>query len=229
MITKQVVQAKSRTETGKGAARTLRRQGYIPAVIYGHGEQTQACVVERKQLERVLTSGSVESTVIDLKLDGGAASSVLIREVQVHPYRSEVLHIDFLTVRKGQKVKLEVPVRLVGLAPGVKEGGIMEHLRHDVEIRCIPSKIPEALEVDVSQLDMGDSVTVADLEIPEGIEMLTDAAATIASVVPPAVIKVEEEVVEEEEEVEGVVEEEAEPEVVGRGRPAEEEATEEGQ
>lgn len=227
MTTRVTLQAKSRTDTGKGAARTLRRQGYIPGVIYGHGEQTRACQVERKQVEKLLTSGSSESTIIDLKLEDGATSSVLIREVQVHPYRSEVLHIDFLAVRKGEKVKLEVPVRLVGLSPGVKEGGIMEHLRHDVEIRCIPSKIPEALDLEISEMDIGDSVTVADLEVPEDVEILTDAAATIASVVPPAV-RVEEEVAEEVE-AEGVVEEEAEPELVGRGKPAEEEATEEGQ
>jgi large subunit ribosomal protein L25 len=227
MTTRVTLQAKSRTDTGKGAARTLRRQGYIPGVIYGHGEQTRACQVERKQVEKLLTSGSSESTIIDLKLEDGATSAVLIREVQVHPFRSEVLHIDFLAVRKGEKVKLEVPVRLVGLSPGVKEGGIMEHLRHDVEIRCIPSKIPEALDLEISEMDIGDSVTVADLEVPEDVEILTDAAATIASVVPPAV-RVEEEVAEEVE-AEGVVEEEAEPELVGRGKPAEEEATEEGQ
>lgn len=228
MTTRVTVQAKPRTDTGKGAARALRRQGYIPGVIYGHGEETRSCKVERKQIEKLLTSSAYESTIIDLKLEDGGTSSVLIREVQVHPYRSEVLHIDFLAVRKGEKVKLEVPVRLVGVSPGVKEGGIMEHLRHDVEIRCIPSKIPEALDLEISEMDIGDSVTVADLVVPEDIEVLTDAAATIASVVPPAVLKVEEEVPEEVE-VEGVVEEEAEPEVVGRGRPAEEEATEEGQ
>jgi large subunit ribosomal protein L25 len=227
MTTRVTLQAKSRTDTGKGAARTLRRQGYIPGVIYGHGEQTRACQVERKQVEKLLTSGSHESTIIDLKLEDGATSSVLIREVQVHPYRSEVLHIDFLSVRKGERVKLEVPVRLVGLSPGVKEGGIMEHLRHEVEIRCIPSKIPEALDLEISEMDIGDSVTVADLEVPEDVEILTDPAATIASVVPPAV-RVEEEVAEEVE-AEGVVEGEAEPELVGRGKPAEEEATEEGQ
>lgn len=228
MTTRVTLKATARTETGKGAARQLRRQGFIPGVIYGHGEETRPCQVDRKQVEKLLMAGSHESTVIDLKLEGGSTSSVLIREVQVHPYRSEVLHIDFLAVRKGEKVKLEVPVRLVGVALGVKEGGIMEHLRHDVEVRCIPSKIPEALELEISHLDVGDSVTVGDLRVPEDVEILTDAAATIASVVPPAVLKVEEAVEEVEEE--GVAEEaEAEPEVVGRGRPAEEEATEEGQ
>jgi large subunit ribosomal protein L25 len=213
-----------RTDTGKGAARSLRRRGYIPAVIYGHGEETRACQIEWKQIEKLLTSGTSESTIIDLKLEDGATSSVLIREVQVHPYRSEVLHIDFLAVRKGEKVKLEVPVRLVGVAPGVKEGGIMEHLRHDVEIRCIPSKIPEALDLDISEMNIGDTVTVADLAARQDVEILSDPAAAITSLVPPSV-RVEE-VVEEVEE-EAVVEEEAEPELVGRGRPAEEEAAEE--
>lgn len=227
MTTKVTLQAKYRNDTGKGAARSLRRQGYIPGVIYGHGEQTRACQVERKQVEKLLTAGKYESTIIDLKLEDGATSSVLIREVQVHPYRSEVLHIDFLAVHKGEKVKLEVPIRLLGVAPGVKEGGIMEHLRHDVEIRCIPAKIPEALEVEISEMGIGDSITVGDLRVPEGVEILTDAAATIASVVPPAVLRVEEEAVAEAE-VEGVAEEEAEPEVVGRGKAVDTEATEEG-
>ena len=141
--------AQMRSETGKGAARSLRRDGYIPAVVYGHGEETRACKVETRELERLLSGGAHESTLIDLKLDNGDKSQVLIREVQVHPYRPEILHVDFLAVRKGEKVKLEVPVRLIGEAPGVKEGGIMEHLRHEVEIRCIPSKIPEALELDI--------------------------------------------------------------------------------
>ncbi|UCC73037.1 MAG: 50S ribosomal protein L25/general stress protein Ctc [Gemmatimonadota bacterium] len=227
MTARMKLEAQLRSDTGKGAARSLRRQGYVPAVIYGSGEETRSCQVEWKQVERLVMSGSSESTIIDLKLDDGSTSSVLIREVQVHPYRSEVLHIDFLAVHKGEKVKLEVPVRMVGVAPGVKEGGIMEHLRHDVEIRCIPSKIPEALELDVSGMNIGDTVTVADLVRLEGVEILSDAAAAIASLVPPAVHKVEE--VEEVEEVEAAPEEEAEPELVGRGKPAEEEATEEEQ
>jgi large subunit ribosomal protein L25 len=227
MTTRMTLRAEPRTTRGKSAARALRRQGYVPGVVYGHGEQTRACQIERKQLEKLLTSGSYESSVIDLTLEDGVTSSVLIREVQVHPYRAEVLHIDFLAIRKGERVKLEVPVRLVGVSPGVKEGGIMEHLRHDVEIRCVPAKIPEALTLDISEMGIGDSVTVADLQVPQDVEILTDAAATIASVVPPAVLRVEEEVVEAEEE--RVVGEEAEPERIGRVKPAEEEAKEEGQ
>ena len=211
--------ALSRSGTGKGAARTLRRAGLVPAVIYGHGEETRACSVNKKELEKVITSSGYESTLIELKLDDGNSQNVLIREVQIHPYRPEVLHVDFLAVHKGEKVKLEVAVRFLGVATGVKEGGIMEHLRHEVEIRCIPSKIPEALEFDISELGIGDGVTVGDLTVPEDVEILTDPSATIAAIVPPTVHKVEEPVEEEE----ALAEEAAEPELVGRGKAADEE------
>lgn len=226
MVKKIKLQVQQRSEKGKGAARTLRRQGFTPAVIYGHGEETRPCKVDTKELDRLLSTVPYESTVIDLKLDDGNTPSVLIREVQLHPYRREILHVDFLAVRKGEKVKLDVPVRLVGLAVGVKEGGILEHLRHEVEIRCVPSMIPEALEFDISELAIGDSVTVDDLRVPEGVEILDDAAATLAAIVPPSVHKVEEVVEEVEAEV---AEEEAEPELVGRGKREEEEAREEEQ
>jgi large subunit ribosomal protein L25 len=224
MTTRVTLEAQLRTETGKGAARSLRRQGYVPGIIYGHGEETRACKINTKELERLLTSGSYESTLIELKLDNGDTPRVLIREVQIHPYRSEVLHVDFLAVHRGEKVRLEVPVRLDGVARGVKEGGILEHLRHEVEIRCDPDQIPEALELDISELGIGDSVTVVDLSAPAGVEILSDSSVAIAAIVPPAALKVEE-VVEEVE----AVEEKAEPEVIGRGKPAEEEAEEQEQ
>lgn len=219
MPDRTTLEAERRSEKGKGAARALRRNGYIPAVLYGHSEKTQPCKVKANELEKLLAAGSYESTLIDLQLDGGKQQQVLIREVQLHPYRSEVLHVDFLAVRKGEKVRLEVPVRLAGVAPGVKEGGIIEHLRHEVEVRCIPSRIPEALELDISTAGIGDSVTVADLVVPEDVEVTSDPATVIASIVPPSVHKVEEAV--EIEEVEAA-EEEVEPEVVGRGKAAEE-------
>lgn len=224
MTTRVRLEAQLRTERGKGAARSLRRQGYVPGVIYGHGEETRACKIETKELERLLTSGPYESTLIDLKLDNGDTARVLIREVQIHPCRSEVLHVDFLAVHRGEKVRLDVPVRLDGVARGVKEGGILEHLRYEVEIRCDPDQIPEALQLDISDLGIGNSVTVADLSAPVGVEILSDSSVTIAAIVPPAVLKVEE-VVEEVE----AVEEEAEPEVIGRRKPAEEEAEEQEQ
>ncbi len=219
MTERVTLEAEPREERGKGAARSLRRQGYVPAVVYGHGEETRALKVRAKELERVLAGSPYESTLIDLKLADGDSKQVLIREVQVHPYRPQVLHVDFLAVRRGERVRLEVPVRLTGTAPGVKEGGIIEHLRHEVEIRCVPDAIPEALEADISTLGIGGTVTVADLVVPDGVELLTDETAVIASIVAPSVHKVEEEV-----EVAAVeAEEEGEPEVVGRGKAAAEE------
>jgi large subunit ribosomal protein L25 len=176
--------------------------------------------VEARQLERLMATSAFESTLIDLKFDGGETSSVLIREVQVHPYRPLLLHVDFLAVRKGERVKLQVPIRFVGLAPGVKEGGILEHVRHEIEIRCLPTAIPEALELDVTNLAIGDSATVAALRVAEGVEILSDPNAVIASVVPPAVHKVE---AEAEAAVAEAPAETEEPEVIGRGKAAEEE------
>ncbi len=225
MATKITLDAEPRSETGKEAARALRRQGFVPAVIYGHGEETQVCKIETKQLERLLTSTSYESTLIDLKTEAGS-KSVLIREVQFHPFKPQVLHVDFLAVRKGERIRLEVPILLVGEAPGVKEGGILERHRHEAAVRCAPAAIPDALELDVSELNIGDSLTVAELRAPEDVELLDDPSTTICSVVPPTVVTVEEE--EEEVAEEELVEGEApEPELVGRGKPGEEEASEE--
>jgi large subunit ribosomal protein L25 len=226
MTTRVTLNARSREGTGKGAARSLRRAGFVPGVIYGHGLETRACQVEARQLERLMTTSAFESTLIDLKFENGDTSSVLIREVQVHPIRPLVLHVDFLAVRKGEKVKLEVPIRIVGLAPGVKEGGILEHLRHEVEIRCLPTSIPDALELDVSALAIGDSATVSALKGPEGVEVLSEPSAVVVSVVPPAVHKVE---AEAEAAVAEAPAEEAEPEVIGRGKAGEEEEEEEAE
>ncbi|MGD8866201.1 MAG: 50S ribosomal protein L25/general stress protein Ctc [Gemmatimonadales bacterium] len=225
MASKVKLAAQRRSETGKGAARSLRRAGYVPAIVYGHGEETQACQLDWRELEKVLTSVHWENTVIDLKIDNGKTANVLIREVQLHPCRPEVLHVDFLAIHKDEKVKLDVPIEIIGVAPGVKEGGILEHHRMEVEIRCLPSNIPQALEIDVSGLGMGDVASVQDLVVPEGVEILSDLDGTVCSVVPPAVLK--QEVEEAEAELEAA-EEEAEPEVIGRGKPAEEEETEEG-
>jgi large subunit ribosomal protein L25 len=225
MATKVKLEAQLRSETGKGAARSLRRSGFVPAVVYGHGEETRSCKLAWRELEKILTSVKWENTIIDLQMDDGNASSVLIRDVQLHPCRPEVLHVDFLAVPKGEKVKLEIPVQVVGMAPGVKEGGILEHHRMEVEIRCIPSNIPATLEIDVSNLAIGDVASIRDLVVPEGVEILDDLDGTICSIVPPAVLKQE---VEEEEAVLEAEEEVAEPEVIGRGKPAEEEETEEG-
>ena len=230
MADQAILHAQKRDGTGKGVARKLRQSGRVPAVLYGRDLDSVHLSVDAREAEHLFHAISVDNTIVDLTVEGEKeAFQTLVREIQTHPWKATLVHIDFLRIQAGVAVDVDVPVNLVGVPEGVKmDGGVLEQIIHDLPVRCIPSKIPEALDLDISEMNIGDSVTVADLVVPEDVEMLTDTAATIISVVPPAVIKVEEEVVEE---VEGevVVEEEAEPEVVGRGKPAEEETTEEGQ
>ncbi|MBI4513098.1 MAG: 50S ribosomal protein L25/general stress protein Ctc [Gemmatimonadetes bacterium] len=213
------LKAETRDRVGKGGAHSLRRQGLVPAIVYGRALDPQPVAVKSTELERLLTSISWENTLIDLQIDHGAPAKALIREVQFHPFKPEVLHVDFMQIRAGEKVEVEVPVRIVGAAPGVKAGGVLELALHSVRLRCDPARIPEAVEVDVSALEIGDSLHVSDLRVTDA-EVLTEETTTIAVVVPPTVQKVEEVVAAPAEEVE--------PEVVGRGK-KEEEAAEAGE
>lgn len=213
------LQAERRSEAGKGAARQLRRTGYVPAVVYGHGEENENLKVRVEELEMLLHRISVDNTLIDLRVKGKGSRPVLIREVQRHPFRPDILHVDFFQIHADEKIRVEVPLRLKGKAPGVEEGGILQQRRHEIEVECLPGEIPEYFELDVSSLGIGESLQVGDI-IAGGVTVLEELDRTVCSVVPPTVIKVE-----EEEEVEVVELEELEPEVIGRAR--EEEAAEE--
>lgn len=200
--------AEKRSDTGKGAARQLRREGYIPAVVYGHGIDSENLKVRIEDLESTLHDARVGSTLVDLKVDGDSAP-VLIREVQRHPFKAEVLHVDFFKIRADEKVRVSVPLRLEGRAIGVEEGGILQQNRYEVEVECLPGDIPEYFEMDVSDLDIGDSLHIGDLNTG-GVDVEEELDLTVCTVVPPTVITVE----EEEEEIAAL--EELEPEVVGR-------------
>jgi large subunit ribosomal protein L25 len=224
MAVEASLKAEKRSETGTGSARRLRREGYVPAVVYGHGESSQNLKVRERELRALLDSISVENTLVDLKVAGGSTTRVLIREVQRHPWRPRVLHIDFFQIRADEKIRVAVPLELVGVPHGVSEdGGILQQSRHEIEVECLPSEIPERFELDVSSLEIGDSLHVADLNTG-GVRPLEDLDLTLCVVVPPTVIQVEEEA-EEEVELEGL-----EPELVGREGEAEqpEAAGEEG-
>lgn len=211
--------ARPRSETGKGVNRKLRASGRVPAVVYGHGEETRSLTVDAHELERLLATVRVESTLIELSIEGERAPvRALVRELQTHPYREDVLHIDFYQIHAGEALTVEVPIRLVGASPGVRAGGIMQHALTELEIRCMPDQIPELLEVDVSALEIGDSIHVSDIALPEGIEVLVDAERSVCSVIPPTVAAAEGEEAAPAEAVE------AEPEVIGRGKEAEEES-----
>ena len=185
------LKATPRTDKGKGVARKLRASGQVPGVIYGRGREPQSLTVNAREFDRLAERVRITSTVIELALDGKTART-LIRELQRHPIKRTVLHIDFQELVAGEKVNVSVPLRFVGTPEGVKTGGgILEEIMHHVEVRVDPSNIPDHIDVDVTELTIGHSLHIGDLKLPEGVEVTDDPENTIAVVTPP---KAEEEV-----------------------------------
>ena len=197
----------SRTTSGKGAARRLRRGGRLPAVVYGRRADAESLELDTHELTRLLSRIHAATTVIDLEVDGGEARPVLIREIQRHPYRPQLLHVDFFEIRSDVSIRVQVPLQLVGTAAGVELGGMLQQLRYEVEIECLPGDIPSGFEIDVSELDIGDAVHVSAVDAA-GLTVLDDPGETICAVVPPVL----EEEDEEDEEVEETEETEADEE-----------------
>ena len=177
--------AEERTGTGKGANRKLRATGRIPAVVYGRGKPTRQVVLDPIALGKLLhRSGSGINTLIDLQI-GSAETVVLVREIQREPVGGSWIHADLYEVDLQQKIEVRVPLHIVGRPMGVENGGILDHPLREVEIECLPRAIPDSVEVDVSDLDVGDSIHVRDLALPEGATMLSDPDLAVASVVLP--------------------------------------------
>lgn len=196
------LRAEPRKETGKSATRQLRRSGGLPAVVYGDYSEPLALTVDNHEFERLMARIHAATTVVSLEVEGAEPQQVLIREIQRHPFRADFLHVDFLKVRAGQKIKVQVPLHLVGVAAGIEAGGIMQQTRHELEVECIPSEIPSELTVDVSAMQIGDSLHIGDIDAGD-VVILDDADLTICTCVPPTVVEVEEAEVEEGEELEG--------------------------
>jgi len=212
--------ANPRQATGKGAARQARFRGKVPAVIYGHGRDTQPLELEAKALEKALQGVEPASTIIELAVDGKTVKT-LIREIQRHPIRPDIIHVDFYEIHATEKVKLKVPVHLVGNPDGVRNaGGVLDQVTREVEIEVLPENIPDRVELDVNALKIGDSLHVRDLTIPNA-KILTDADLTIATVVPPRAEEVAAPSPEAATEV-------AEPELIRKVREGEEEEGEAG-
>jgi large subunit ribosomal protein L25 len=212
--------ATAREKTGKGAARQARFQKQIPAVIYGHGRATQPLMVDALALEKALTGIEPESTLIELTVDGRKART-LIREIQRHPIRPDIIHVDFYEIKADEKVTLKVPVHLVGTPDGVRNaGGVLDQVTREVEIEVLPENIPDRVELDVTALKIGDSLHVSELSIPNAV-ILTGADLTIATVVPPRAEEVAAPTAEAATEV-------AEPELIRKVREDEEGAEGEG-
>lgn len=200
--------AKVRDKIGKGASGRLRQQGRIPAVVYGRKESPLILEVVEGELEKVAGMTSGQNAVINLNLDKKEGEILaLVKDVQYHPVTDRLLHVDFYRISLYDKITVSVPVVVVGESVGVKEGGILEHILWEVEVECLPTWVPEKIEVDITSLKIGDTVHIRDLKTEEKIEILTEGEETVLSLVPPTVIK--------EEAVEEVEKKVAEPERVG--------------
>lgn len=192
MVEGATLKASGRAGTGKGVARKLRAAGRIPAVVYGHAEEARSISVDAHELDRLFAGISIENTVIQLGIDDAAAIRVLVRETQRHPYRAEVLHVDFYQVHAGERVTVEIPVQLTGTAQGVREGGILDQMLHELPVRCLVDQIPEVIEADVSAMAIGDALHVRDLVLPAGVELGVEEERVVCSVTPPTVPALEE-------------------------------------
>ncbi len=213
------LKARIRNKWGKGAARTLRSSGKVPAILYGKGMEPLPIELEAADV-RSLTHGvhgaSLESIVVSLEIqDGGDGNprATLIKEIQHHPIRGDVLHIDFQQISLTERIHARIPVVALGDCPGESEGGILEHTLRELDVACRAMDLPEEARVDISQLGLGDSIHVRDIDLGPNVEILNDPELSVVSVTVPRVAA--EAVVAEAAEV-------VEPEVIGE-KPAEEE------
>lgn len=179
--------AKKRTDTGKGAARKLRSAQQTPGVIYGHNREPQALTLDTRELDLLLERIAFETTIIELDIEGTSART-LIRELQRHPFKKQVLHVDFQELVAGERVTVDVPLVIVGTAAGVRNsGGVLDQIMREVTVEVDPASIPNHIDIDVSALDLNGSIHVRDLQLPEGVEVLDEPDATVCVVVPPRV------------------------------------------
>jgi large subunit ribosomal protein L25 len=209
------LKAERRATNGKGAARQIRMLGKIPGVVYGHGREPEPVSVVQGELEKALIGIAAESTLFDLSVDGTTIKA-LIREIQRHPVRSLIIHVDFYEIHADEKITLSVPVHLEGTPDGVKNGGgVLDQVLREIEIQVLPADIPERVTLDVTALAIGHSLHVRDLKI-ERATILTEADATLCTVVAPRA--------EEVAPVAGAetAAESAEPELIRKPKPDEE-------
>jgi large subunit ribosomal protein L25 len=196
--------AQPREGTGKGVARKLRAAGRVPAVLYGAGLDSTPVSVDSKDLFHVLHTGAGYNVLVDLKLDGNE-HLVIPRDVQRDHIHGRFIHLDLLAVRRDETIKISVPIQIVGESVGVKAGGVVEHHLWEIEVECLPQDVPDAIEADITELEIGMGLRVSDLQAPAGVTFLTNEEESVVAVAQPqmAVELEEEEAAEGEEGVEG--------------------------
>jgi large subunit ribosomal protein L25 len=198
----------------KGYLTQLREKGYVPAVYYAHGEENIFLAVPVSKVKPLVFSA--ETYLINLEIEGIGTKTCILKEFQLDPVTDEIIHVDFHGLKAGEKVNVEVAVHLVGTPLGVKEGGLLQHALHKIEIECLPTEIPEKIDVDVTNLKIGDSIHVKDLNLPN-MKILSNPETTIVSVIHKAGHEAKEAAGE------APTIEQAEPEVIQKGKKTEEE------
>ena len=218
-----IVNAVSRESSTSNEARRLRREGKLPAVVYGGDKDSIAITLVPRELLNILKSDSGQNTVFQVKIgDEDAAETVMVFDYQVDPIRHNLTHADLVRISMDKAIEVSVHLVFTGEPKGVEmDGGVLDQAMREVTVECLPTDIPESLEVDVSELEIGDSVRVVDIVVPRNVKVLVDEDTTLASVVPPV----------SEEDLEVAVEEvpfgeEVEPELVGEGEEGEAEPEE---
>lgn len=207
-MSETAIAVQSREQTGKGVARKLRAAGHIPAVFYGPKVGSVPIVLDPRKLERILRASGANA-LLELSIEGRpdlGETVALVKELQRHPVRGELVHADLYQVDLAQTVEVEVPIHLVGKSKGVEMGGVMDHMIREIMVRCLPRAIPEFFEVDVSDLDIGDGVHARDITLPADVELAIDPDLGVVQVAAPSVAEEEaapEEALEGEEAAEG--------------------------
>ena len=205
MAEKVIIKAEKRDERGKNEMRRLRASGKVPVVVYGGGSESLAAVAELKDLAAILRSDTGVNTVFSLDIAGEGVNDVIFQDRQIHPVVGRLIHADLRRFAKGEKIEMTVPIHLTGHAAGLQEvGSVLTQVMREIKVLCEPALTPESIDVDVTNLEAGHAIHVSDLKIGEGIEIHVSPEAVVASIITV-----------QEVEVEPVVEEGAEPEVVG--------------
>jgi len=200
--------AENRDLSGKAAARAERRNGNVPAVVYGGEAAPQSIVLDHNEIIKHLEHEAVYSHVLELKIDGKTEKAIL-KDIQRHPAKAQIMHIDFMRVDESQALKVHVPLHFINedTCPGVKEGGVVTHAMVDVEISCLPALLPEYIEVDLAEINLGESIHLTDIKVPEGVDILVlaqegDHDLVVAQVMKTKVVaEIDEEVSGDEDEV----------------------------
>ena len=220
------ISAEVRDKAGKGIARSVRREGKVPAIIYGNNEDAIAIALDGKQLGKLIRNPSFFTQIFSVDVTGNK-HEVLARDLQLDPVTDLPLHIDFLRFNQNTKIVIEIPVNFLNeeASPGLKRGGVLNIVRRELELRCSPANIPQAIEIDLTGFEIGESIHISALSLPEGTETITDRDFTIATVAAPTVMTAEEEAEEAGGAAEGEEGEESSSETGGGSSDSEETAS----